>query len=62
MSSPSQSLVDIVTTTFQAVLAVCVIFTAGYAYTGKNGATISSVSPLPANPLLPLAAITAYPY
>ncbi len=39
-----QSLVDIVTTTFQAVLAVCVIFTAGYAYGGKNGAATSTVS------------------
>jgi hypothetical protein len=27
-----ESLVDITTTTFQAIVAVCVVFTAGYAY------------------------------
>ncbi len=41
-----ESLVDIVSTTFQAVLAVCVIFTAGYAFNGKRGETLSTVSPL----------------
>ena len=39
-----ESLIDIVTTTFQAVLALCVIFTAGYAYNGKNATTVGVVS------------------
>ncbi len=38
-----ESFVDICTTSFQAVLAVCVVFTAGYAYNGKQGPTLSIV-------------------
>jgi hypothetical protein len=37
-----ESFVDVITTSFQAILAVCVVFTAGY-YSGKHGAALSSV-------------------
>ncbi|ORY23711.1 mitochondrial carrier domain-containing protein [Naematelia encephala] len=37
-----ESFVDITTTAFEAILAVCVVFTAGYAYNGKHGVTLSS--------------------
>ena len=39
-----ESLIDITTTAFQAVVAVCVVFTAGYAYAGKYGSELGLVS------------------
>jgi len=41
--STMESFVDITTTTFQAILAVCVVFTAGYAFNGKRGGELSTV-------------------
>lgn len=39
-----ESLVDIVTTSFQAVLAIAVVFTAGYALNSKQDAVFAAVS------------------
>ena len=39
-----ESLIDITTTAFQAVVAVCVVFTTGYAYAGKYGSELGLVS------------------
>lgn len=39
-----ESLADVVTTVFQAILAVNVVFTVGYAYNGKRVSTLSKVS------------------
>lgn len=39
-----ESVVDVVTTVFQAILAVNVVFTVGYAYNGKRASTLSKVS------------------
>lgn len=39
-----ESLADVVTTAFQAILAVNVVFTVGYAYNGKRVSTLSKVS------------------
>jgi hypothetical protein len=39
-----ESLVDITTTTFQAIVAVCVVFTAGYAYNSQRSAKLAEVS------------------
>ncbi|KAK8844536.1 hypothetical protein IAR55_006383 [Kwoniella newhampshirensis] len=48
------SLVDVTTTAFQAILAVVVVFTAGYAYKGKHVGTISTtLISLSRNLLLP---------
>ena len=38
-----ESLVDITTTSFKAILAVCVVFTAGYAYNGKQDPSVRRV-------------------
>lgn len=40
-----ESLVDIVTTGFQAVLAVALVFTAGYAINGNQDVVFAKVSP-----------------
>jgi hypothetical protein len=39
-----ESLVDIVTTTFQAILVVCIVFTAGYAYNATQSGSVFEVS------------------
>jgi high-affinity nickel permease len=41
-----ESVVDIVTTAFQAVLAVAVVFTAGYALNDTQDAPLAKVSPI----------------
>lgn len=40
-----ESLVDIVTTVFQAVLAVAIVFTAGYALNSSQDVVFAKVSP-----------------
>jgi hypothetical protein len=40
-----ESLVDLVTTSFQAVAGVAVVFTAGYAINTKQDAKFASVNP-----------------
>jgi hypothetical protein len=40
-----ESLVDLVTTSFQAVAGVAVVFTAGYAINTKQDAKFASVTP-----------------
>lgn len=40
-----ESLVDIVTTVFQAVLAVAIVFTAGYAVNSSQDVVFAKVSP-----------------
>lgn len=45
-----ESLVDLVTTSFQAVAAVAVVFTAGYAVNSKLDAAFASVGPKHQNP------------
>jgi hypothetical protein len=50
-----ESLVDLVTTSFQAVAAVAVVFTAGYAINTRQDAKFASVSN---NPLRPRASLT----
>lgn len=39
-----ESLIDVITTSFQAVLTVCVVFTAGYAYNGDRQQQVGTVS------------------
>lgn len=39
-----ESLVDVITTVFQAILAVNVVFTVGYAYNGKRVSALSKAS------------------
>jgi hypothetical protein len=41
-----ESLVDLVTTSFQAVAGVAVVFTAGYAINTKQDAKFASVNPV----------------
>ncbi|WRT63345.1 uncharacterized protein IL334_000250 [Kwoniella shivajii] len=49
-----ESTVDVTTTAFQAILAVCVTFTAGYAYTGKHAPYLSkTLVPFARTVLLP---------
>ncbi|RXK37497.1 hypothetical protein M231_05218 [Tremella mesenterica] len=38
-----ESLVDVITTSFQAVVAVCVVFTAGYSYAGSKAPEIGQI-------------------
>ncbi|OXC67858.1 hypothetical protein AYX13_03539 [Cryptococcus neoformans] len=56
-----ESLADVVTTVFQAILAVNVVFTVGYAYNGKRVSTLSkTLSALSNNLLLPLLILTTF--
>nr|XP_019006139.1 mitochondrial carrier protein [Kwoniella mangroviensis CBS 8507]OCF69600.1 mitochondrial carrier protein [Kwoniella mangroviensis CBS 8507] len=56
-----ESIVDVTTTTFQAILAVCVVFTAGYAYTGKHAPYLSStLVPFARTILLPSLIFTTF--
>ncbi|AAW45194.2 hypothetical protein CNH03310 [Cryptococcus deneoformans JEC21] len=56
-----ESVVDVVTTVFQAILAVNVVFTVGYAYNGKRASTLSkTLSALSNNLLLPLLILTTF--
>jgi hypothetical protein len=51
-SVAAESLVDVTTTVFEAILGVCVVFAAGYAYNAKLDVGSGQVSPVPL--LLPL--------
>ncbi|WVW81419.1 hypothetical protein I302_103412 [Kwoniella bestiolae CBS 10118] len=56
-----ESIVDVTTTTFQAILAVCVVFTAGYAYTGKHAPYLSgTLVPFARTVLLPSLIFTTF--
>ncbi|KIR62579.1 mitochondrial carrier protein [Cryptococcus bacillisporus CA1873] len=56
-----ESLVDVITTVFQAILAVNVVFTVGYAYNGKRVSALSkTLSALSNNLLLPLLILTTF--
>ncbi|WVQ85124.1 hypothetical protein IAT38_007289 [Cryptococcus sp. DSM 104549] len=57
----TESLVDVTTTTFQAILAVAVVFTAGYAYNGKDVPLLSiTLVTLSRKLLLPLLLLTTF--
>ncbi|WWD22912.1 hypothetical protein CI109_107407 [Kwoniella shandongensis] len=56
-----ESLVDVTTTSFQAILAVVVVFTAGYAYKGKHVASLSTtLISFSRNVLLPALVLTTF--
>nr|XP_018266291.1 mitochondrial carrier protein [Kwoniella dejecticola CBS 10117]OBR88449.1 mitochondrial carrier protein [Kwoniella dejecticola CBS 10117] len=56
-----ESIVDVTTTTFQAILAICVVFTSGYAYTGKHAPYLSStLVPFARTILLPSLLFTTF--
>ncbi|WWC67195.1 uncharacterized protein I206_101102 [Kwoniella pini CBS 10737] len=56
-----ESIVDITTTTFQAIFAICFVFTAGYAYTGKHAPYLSStLVPFARTILLPSLVFTTF--
>ncbi|WVR03203.1 hypothetical protein IAU60_000194 [Kwoniella sp. DSM 27419] len=56
-----ESIVDVTTTTFQAILAVAVVFTAGYAYSGKHVEYASrTLSIIAKNVLLPCLIFTTF--